>query len=702
MPNIRVDLDYTIRDGSEIKFRSPVDCSAITGLIVYYPGADGSTTSNVFALADAHGNNVGDIDHLFAENVVVKVILDVTSGMAFVQNADTNAYLEGRFRKLQEEVDQLEQQGVTDKSIAEAVDKYMEENPIALDDLGAAPAALGLGRAGGTLIAVNDSGDVPLQSLKLFGKTTQNGTPSPASPVPLVSAGDIGAIKTTVCGGNLLPYPYKSTSATSGGLTYTVQSDGGIKVSGTKTATTYFNLLGAIGDDYQTEKIRFTKPVYVLLENGFSISARLTDGTYTEISGDKALNKPIGALYVNCSAAVNTAINTVLYPMISYVNSTEYEPYKGQTLTASTPNGLPGIPVSEGGNYTDENGQQWICDEIDFARGVYVQRIGKYTFTGEEAKGVYGSVNANGYGRMQISFGGAEPAYISNENKVPSFCDKYLPMGATELAYHIAPGGTGYYFAFLANRQMAFSTKNTTSAAFKAEITGTSVFYQLATPIETALSADELSAFAALHTNKPNTTVYTDAGAYMEVEYATELSALPISGGRMGGKLGMAGNRITDVGDPVADSDAVNKAYVDGLVGSGNDLVEDSEHPGCYYRLVNGVKEWLNPPGVVGVAYCTTERYKGYPVWVKTVYVGDGTANTTASVAYLNEDEYPNSFAEPIRACANTMSGEYLITQTLPGAVAYADDGSFAYYVEVTPTFDVADVYATVWYIRED
>ena len=96
MSNIRVDVDYTIKDGTELKFRAPVDCSQITGLIVYYPGADGNTVSKVFALSDAHGNNVGDIDHLFAEDVVVKVILDVTKGMAFVQNADTNAYLESQ------------------------------------------------------------------------------------------------------------------------------------------------------------------------------------------------------------------------------------------------------------------------------------------------------------------------------------------------------------------------------------------------------------------------------------------------------------------------------------------------------------------------------------------------------------------------------------------------------------------------------
>ena len=90
--NIRVDLKAPIIDGTEVVFRSPVDCSQVTGLKVYYNGE-----ATEFTLADAHGNNVGDIDHLFAENVVVKVILDLTTRMAFVQNADTNAYLEGRF-----------------------------------------------------------------------------------------------------------------------------------------------------------------------------------------------------------------------------------------------------------------------------------------------------------------------------------------------------------------------------------------------------------------------------------------------------------------------------------------------------------------------------------------------------------------------------------------------------------------------------
>ena len=103
--NIIVDLNAPIYTGREVVFRSPVDCSQVTGLKVHYK-ENGNTASKEFAFADAHGNNVGDIDHLFAENVVVKVILDITTGMAFVQNADTNAYLEKRFKELEDKIGQ--------------------------------------------------------------------------------------------------------------------------------------------------------------------------------------------------------------------------------------------------------------------------------------------------------------------------------------------------------------------------------------------------------------------------------------------------------------------------------------------------------------------------------------------------------------------------------------------------------------------
>ena len=51
-----------------------------------------------------------------------------------------------------------------------------------------------------------------------------------------------------------------------------------------------------------------------------------------------------------------------------------------QTITLQTPNGLPGIPVTSGGNYTDPTGRQWVCDEVDLERGVRVQRVDKTSF----------------------------------------------------------------------------------------------------------------------------------------------------------------------------------------------------------------------------------------------------------------------------------------------------------------------------------
>lgn len=95
MANISVNSPVPVYDGQPLTFRSPADCSAISGLIVHYH--DGKVaTSKAFQFADAHGNNVGDYD-LFAADALVKVILDTDTSLAFVQNADTNAYLEGRF-----------------------------------------------------------------------------------------------------------------------------------------------------------------------------------------------------------------------------------------------------------------------------------------------------------------------------------------------------------------------------------------------------------------------------------------------------------------------------------------------------------------------------------------------------------------------------------------------------------------------------
>lgn len=50
--------------------------------------------------------------------------------------------------------------------------------------------------------------------------------------------------------------------------------------------------------------------------------------------------------------------------------------------------------------------------------------------------------------------------------------------------------------------------------------------------------------------------------------------------------------------------------------------VESADYPGCYYRTVNGVVEWINPPMVLGVEYRTTRRSNGKVVYAKKVNLG--------------------------------------------------------------------------------
>jgi hypothetical protein len=48
--------------------------------------------------------------------------------------------------------------------------------------------------------------------------------------------------------------------------------------------------------------------------------------------------------------------------------------------------------------------------------------------------------------------------------------------------------------------------------------------------------------------------------------------------------------------------------------------IESTEHPGCYYRYVNGNVEWINPPMYAHNEYRTSERWRGKVVYTKMFY----------------------------------------------------------------------------------
>ena len=64
---------------------------------------------------------------------------------------------------------------------------------------------------------------------------------------------------------------------------------------------------------------------------------------------------------------------------------------------------------------------------------------------------------------------------------------------------------------------------------------------------------------------------------------------------------------------------------------------ESTEYPGCYYRMVSGVVEWVNPPILPGVEYRTTERYLGKPVYAMIINCGMSEDNKIIRVTPENE-----------------------------------------------------------------
>ena len=236
-----------------------------------------------------------------------------------------------------------------------------------------------VGTETGNPIAVDDAFSAPLCGLTVYGKSTQDGTPTPDAPVPIVSAGDGGSVAVTL-------------------------SDG----------------------------------------NG-----------------------------------------------------------KTETLTLPTPNGLPGIPVTSGGNYTDPQGQQWVCDEVDLERGVKVQRVYKVDVDGENVKFVQADVYAN------LVPQGIPVAFVFGGQRT------YAISTFTSLLWSY---NSAAQFLYL----VANNISDQLNASCKKQLG--KVYYALAAPIETPLTPAEIAAYKALTAYGPDTVVQAGDGAGVKLDYQRDVN----------------------------------------------------------------------------------------------------------------------------------------------------------------------------------
>ena len=393
--------------------------------------------------------------------------------------------------------------------------------------------------ASGSVITANDATEGrPFRGLRVFGKSTQDGTPTPEAPIPIVSAGEDGSIEVKVTGKNLLTgrlyyidysmgagfiknenevsLPYAPKSETPG-IGYVIpcapekhyafsvtnpNENAVVAISEYKTLEDAKNKENAIGFVVPSSASPY-KSVYTSKENGVLvcwIAGKWTDGKTTihECTESELLQLEIGS------------------------EATTYEPPRiPQSLTLATPNGLPGIPVTKDGNYTDADGQQWICDEIDLGRGKYVQRIEEHILKSKNITSITNprQINSEYYG---IEYNGCTKDFVGKfGNGV--LCDKLAfvkpnsNINGHEITY--VPG----------NGIIVFGLKKSLVPSgdldeIRNYITSNNFAFLILidSPIEKDLTPEEITEYKKTHTNYPTTVITNDAGAHMEVAYVAD------------------------------------------------------------------------------------------------------------------------------------------------------------------------------------
>ena len=389
--------------------------------------------------------------------------------------------------------------------------------------------------ASGSVITANDAAEGrPFRGLRVFGKSTQDGTPTPEAPIPIVSAGEDGSIEVKVTGKNLLTgrlyyidysmgagfiknenevsLPYAPKSETSG-IGYVIpcapekhyafsvtnpNENAVVAISEYKTLEDAKNKENAIGFVVPSSASPY-KSVYTSKGNGVLVcwkAGKWTDGKTTihECTESELLQLEIGS------------------------EATTYEPPRiPQSLTLATPNGLPGVPVSKDGNYTDADGQQWVCDEIDLERGKYVQRVVIENISGgwelKPSSDISGRFLQS---RLTNTFQTADKTAVCNIASFtswgPPVNDKYAFALSKKVIYFSPPKGAEITAEEL-NAKL-------NSLSFPVVVVG-----ELATPIERDLTPEEIAAYKALRTYGPTTVITNDAGAGMEVTYVADTKA---------------------------------------------------------------------------------------------------------------------------------------------------------------------------------
>ena len=385
--------------------------------------------------------------------------------------------------------------------------------------------------ATGTDITIKDAAEGrELRGLRVFGRSEQGEGPSPDNPQEIESVGGTGNIEVAIQGKNLLRgrlyhakyssgigfiynedemvLPY-APSKENDGIGYIVPCEPGKRYT---FSVSNPNKNAAVGiSEYKT----FEDAKKHQNAIGYRTVA-LPETSYTSKS-QGVLLCVLAAKWTDGNTSLHECTESELLQLELGSNVTAYEhPKTLQSITLQTPNGLPGIPVTSNGNYTDAKGQQWVCDEIDLEREKYIERRWQKVFDGSEDWRIYSSSRFKGY-----MIDGILPF---SDSRRAGFCNMFTVSENTEIIESIWLGVGNSILYTVSNRFYDESLEDKGLANWKAFLAENpmKVMTYLDTPIERGLTPEEIAAYKALRTYSPTTVVSTAAGCHMERSYTAD------------------------------------------------------------------------------------------------------------------------------------------------------------------------------------
>ena len=353
-------------------------------------------------------------------------------------------------------------------------------------------------------------------------------SPSPDWAQPITSVGDGGSVTVNSAGANLFP-ALGVQEVMAGGATIRNNNDGSLTISGSGNLTKVIFSENVLNHAETVQRIKAGQYTlsgaepgqpYIFTSYRYNNDSNIEGNTQTssestiEISQDVLNDVSSYIRFGFYGLSGSTITQQTVWPMFNRGSTPlPWQPYAvpSSALIALT-DSLRGIPVTSGGNYTDEDGQQWVADYIyrrqTDGKWMIWRNCGAIVYDGSEDEAWSQSPSVSYRFIINGSTSPALSAAIASSFKVST-------KGTTDVGQFVVnDGNNSRYFNSNQNSLKAWKT-------WLAENPQT-VVYQLATPTIEELPENVQTEMNGLYTYNLHTDMWNNDGAYMNLKYVAD------------------------------------------------------------------------------------------------------------------------------------------------------------------------------------